>query len=60
MKLSARNQLKGKISEIKEGPVSTEVILEVNGLKIVSSITTGSAQAMSLAVGDDAFAVIKA
>jgi molybdopterin-binding protein len=60
MQLSARNQLKGKITEIKEGPVSTEVVLDLNGVKIVSTITTGSAQAMKLKIGDEAFAVIKA
>ena len=60
MQLSARNQLKGKITEIKEGPVSTEVVIDLDGMKIVSSITTGSAQAMNLKVGDEAFAVIKA
>ncbi|HVJ49438.1 TOBE domain-containing protein [Desulfitobacterium sp.] len=60
MQLSARNQLKGKIKEIKEGPVSTEVVLDFNGVSIVSSITTGSAQSMKLNVGDDATAIIKA
>lgn len=60
MQLSARNQLKGKISEIKQGPVSTEVVLDVNGIKIVSSITTGSAQALNLKIGDEAYAVVKA
>ncbi len=60
MQLSARNQLKGKISEIKEGPVSTEVVIDVNGSKIVSSITTASAQALNLKIGDEAIAVIKA
>ena len=60
MKLSARNQLKGKIAEIKEGPVSTEVIIEKNGTKLVSSITSNSAKAMDLKVGDEVYAVIKA
>ncbi|MEA4925536.1 MAG: TOBE domain-containing protein [Syntrophomonadaceae bacterium] len=60
MQLSARNQMRGKIMDIKEGPVSTEVVVDVNGTKIVSSITTGSAQALNLKVGDEAFAVIKA
>lgn len=60
MKLSARNQLKGRIVAVKEGPVSTEVIIEVNGFQIVSSITTGSAKALDLKVGDEATAVIKA
>ncbi|HHT50446.1 MAG TPA: TOBE domain-containing protein [Eubacteriaceae bacterium] len=60
MKLSARNQLKGIIKEIKKGPVSTEVLLEVNGLEIVSSITTGSAESLELKVGEEAIAIIKA
>lgn len=60
MQLSARNQLKGKIVNVKEGPVSTEVTLELNGMNIVSSITTGSAQALNLKVGDEASAIIKA
>lgn len=60
MQLSARNQLKGKVQEIKDGPVSTEVVLDFNGASIVASITTGSAQAMNLEVGDDAIAMIKA
>lgn len=60
MKLSARNQLKGRIGEIKERPVSTEVTVESNGSQIVSSITTASAKAMNLKVGDKVYAVIKA
>lgn len=60
MQLSARNQLKGKITEITEGPVSTEVVLDVNGSSIVASITSNSAKSMGLKVGDDAVAVIKA
>ena len=60
MKFSARNQLKGKIKDIKKGPVSTEVVIDVNGIEVVSSITTGSAESLDLKVGDDAVAIIKA
>lgn len=60
MQLSARNQLKGKITDITEGPVSTEVVLDVNGSSLVASITSGSAKSMGLKVGDDAVAIIKA
>jgi molybdopterin-binding protein len=48
MKLSARNQLKGKIMDIKEGPVSTEVTVELGDIKITSSITSVSAKQMNL------------
>ena len=61
MKLSARNCLQGKVVAIKNGPVSTEVTIETAaGEKIVSSITTTSADSLGLEVGKTAFAVIKA
>jgi len=60
MQLSARNQLKGIIKEISQGPVSTEVVLDVMGTEIVASITTGSAKSLDLKIGDEAYAVIKA
>ncbi len=53
MRISARNCLEGKIVAIKEGPVTTEVTIETAaGEKIVSSITTNSAQNLGLKVGD--------
>lgn len=60
MKLSARNQFIGKIIELKKGPVSTEVVVDVNGTTVVSSITTGSADTLDLKVGDEVQTVIKA
>lgn len=61
MKLSARNCLQGKVVAIKNGPVSTEVTIETAaGEKLVSSITTTSADSLGLEVGKTAFAVIKA
>ena len=53
MRISARNCLEGKIVAIKEGPVTAEVTIETAaGEKIVSSITTNSAQNLGLKVGD--------
>ena len=61
MKLSARNCLQGKVVAIKHGPVSTEVTIETAaGEKLVSSITSTSAENLGLKVGDTAYAVIKA
>ncbi|AHF06202.1 TOBE domain-containing protein [Desulfitobacterium metallireducens] len=60
MQLSARNQLKGKIKDIKKGPVSTEVVLDINGQSVVASITSTSADSLGLKVGDDAVAIVKA
>lgn len=61
MQFSTRNQLKGKIKELKKGPVSTEVVIDVSEPStVVASITTGSAESMDLKVGDDVSALIKA
>lgn len=61
MKLSARNILKGRITQIVEGAVNCEVTLEVApGLEIVAIITKASVQSLGLAVGGDACAIIKA
>jgi len=61
MQLSTRNQLKGTIKEIKKGPISTEVIVDIGGQSlVVASITTGSADSMDLKIGDDVSALVKA
>lgn len=61
MKISARNVLSGKVVSIVRGPVTTEVTLEIApGVQIVSTITSSSAQSLSLAEGSPAYAVIKA
>jgi molybdopterin-binding protein len=61
MQLSTRNQLRGKIWDLKKGPVTTEVIIEVKDpATIVATITTGSAESMELKAGDDVVALIKA
>ncbi len=61
MKISARNQLKGKVKKITHGAVNSEVILELpGGQEVVAIITKESAQNLGLAVGKTAYAIIKA
>lgn len=61
MKFSARNQIKGIVKAINEGAVNTEVVIEVApGVEVVSIITKNSADALGLAVGKPAYALIKA
>lgn len=61
MKLSARNQLKGKITAIEPGAVNAIVTLDIGGGNtITSSITMGSVERLGLQVGGEAYAVIKA
>ncbi len=61
MKLSARNMLKGKVIKVTPGAVNSEVILQLpGGAQVVSIITKSSAENLGLAVGKEAYAVIKA
>ena len=61
MKLSARNVLKGKVIEVKKGSTTAHVRIQLTGGAVVtSSITNEAVDELRLAVGDDAYAVIKA
>ena len=61
MKLSARNQLKGKITEVKKGATTAHVRLEIApGQIVTAAITNEAVEALGLKTGDTAFAVIKA
>lgn len=61
MKLSARNTLRGKVVSVTEGAVNAEVVLEIApGVEVVAVITLASVESLSLEVGKDAYAVIKA
>jgi molybdopterin-binding protein len=61
MKLSARNQLKGKIVAVTKGQTTAHVRIDIgNGVIVTSSITNEAVDDLGLQVGDDAFAVIKA
>ncbi|NLW78895.1 MAG: TOBE domain-containing protein [Ruminococcaceae bacterium] len=60
MKLSARNQLKGKIVKIDEGAVNGIVLIDIGGGNQVSAtISMASIKELGLAVGKEATAVIK-
>jgi molybdopterin-binding protein len=61
MKISARNQFKGKVIAIKEGAVNGIVILDIGGgNKISATISLDAIKELNLAVGKTAYAVIKA
>ena len=58
--ISARNQLDAVVKSVRLGNVMAEVVMEINGVEIVSAITRGSAEALNLQTGDRVKAVIKA
>jgi molybdopterin-binding protein len=61
MRISARNQLKGKVKSVKPGAVNTEVVVELpNGSEVVSIITKESAENLALVKGKEVYAIIKA
>ena len=61
MRLSARNQLKGKVVAVQKGQTTAHVRIDIGGGAVVTSaITNEAVDDLALRVGDDAWAVIKA
>ncbi len=61
MRTSARNQLQGKVVDIRHGVVDAQVTLALNDQdRLVAVITNDSVDALGLAVGGEAYALIKA
>jgi len=61
MKISARNVFRGTVTQLTHGAVNSEVVIQLpGGVEVVSIITKYSAESLGLAVGKEAYAVIKA
>jgi molybdopterin-binding protein len=60
MKISARNQLRGKVDEIVKGATTAHVRLDIGGAIVTSAITNAAVEELGLAVGQTAYAVVKA
>ncbi len=60
MKISARNQLKGRIVEITKGATTAHVRIDVAGTIVTSAITNAAVDELKLKVGQEAYAVVKA
>ena len=61
MKISARNQFKGRVIKITHGAVNSEVVIQIApGMEITAQITTSSVQSLGLVEGGEAYALIKA
>ncbi|OPZ73808.1 MAG: Molybdenum-pterin-binding protein 2 [Firmicutes bacterium ADurb.Bin456] len=60
MELSARNNLKARIKEIRTNDISAEILLDVGGQEMCSTLTADSVKRLGLNVGDQVNAVVKA
>lgn len=60
MKISARNVIKGHITDVTKGATTTHVKLDIGVTTLTSSITNEAAEALQLSKGQEASAVIKA
>jgi molybdopterin-binding protein len=61
MKISARNQLKGKVVNIQTGSVNAIVTLDIGGDNHVNAtISLDAVKELNLSVGSDAYAIVKA
>jgi molybdopterin-binding protein len=61
MKLSARNQIKGKVLDVIKGQTTAHVRIEIaKGTIITASITNEAVDELKLKAGDEATAIIKA
>src|SRR3569833_1982949 len=61
MKTSARNQFSGAITALRRGAVNDEVEITVGqATRIIATVTSASTESLGLAVGSQAFALVKA
>ncbi len=60
MQISARNKLPGQVKSVTQGEAIANVELEVNGMRIVASVTVEAVRELGIEAGKDVTAVIKA
>lgn len=61
MRISARNQIKGKIVDLKKGATTAHVRVDIGGGQIVTSaITNEAVHELALKVGSAVIVVVKA
>ena len=60
MRISARNQIKGTVVEVKKGATTSHVRIDIGGNIVTSSITNEAVDELGIKVGNAVTAVIKA
>jgi molybdopterin-binding protein len=61
MKLSTRNVIKGKVTDVQEGMVAAKVKVDIGGGNtITSTVTVEAVKELGIKVGDEVSVLIKA
>ena len=60
MPISARNQIKGTVTSIKQGDAIANVEIDADGLRLVASITVEAVNELGLSEGTGVTAIVKA
>lgn len=60
MKISARNQFKGVVTEVSKGATTAHVKVDIGGQIVTASITNAAVDELSLEAGKPAIVVVKA
>ena len=60
MRISARNQLKGTVMEVKKGATTSHVRVDIGGKIVTASITNEAVDELGIRIGNQVTAVIKA
>jgi molybdopterin-binding protein len=60
VKLSARNQLRGSVTDVSRGEAIANVVVDISGQRIVASVTIEAVDELGLREGSEVTAVIKA
>jgi len=60
MKISARNQIPGKVTSVTKGATTAHVKIDIGGTTITASITNEAVDALGLKSGSSVKAIVKA
>jgi molybdopterin-binding protein len=60
MKISARNQFSGTVTKVNEGAAIANVEVDVNGQRVVSSITVEAVRELGIKEGSAVTVIVKA
>jgi molybdopterin-binding protein len=60
MRLSARNQIRARVTGITRGEATANVEMDAGGVRLVASITIEAANELGLAAGTEVTAIVKA